>query len=609
MKDKILMFLKKLKENNKNNSLMKKLIIAYIIVIGIPIIVFSIYTFNQLSNNAKKDAIDKYSYELQNDCDTIEKSIYIMRNIINTTLNNKELLLYLDSDKTVQTSDLINFNDTTYKQIINLQNNNPSIKQINIFTPNSYIYEIWPLIYRENRINKNDWYKKTIEKDGAIYFTINKYDNDIKVDSAINDQSKDLVVALNKEIINNENSYDGIIRVTMPSRDFFPNMFNKDNSNNGQIFNYNLDENDLSTNEDNLLLKNLKFNRDDFKIFVKDKLEKGSGQLSYNQGTENYYILYRETPITNDYLICVIDVTNVTKGISNSRNELLGTSALLLIIVLIIIYFVTKAILKKLYIILDSIKQVGSGDLTVDIPVYGTDEAGILAHNFREMMKTIDKLISENVQKEIISKETELKALKSQIDGHFLFNTLENIRLMAMVEENYLVADSLVFLGDMMRYNIKWDNDFVIFLDEINYIKNYVALMTLRYDNQIILNIEIGNQYNNKIILKLIIQPLVENAIKHGISEKLIREDGTISIYIETDDKFLYLIVKDDGKGMDSDKVLQLQEHINGNLNMNFGLGLKNVNERIRLYYGEDCGVFVESKQFCYTKLTLKLLK
>ena len=124
MKCKIILFLKKIVEKNSNNSLMKKLILAYIIVIGIPIIFFSMNIFYELSNNAKQDAINKFNYELQNDCYNIEKSIYIMRNIINTALNNQELMSYLDSNKAVQTSELINFNDTTYKQLMNLQNNN-----------------------------------------------------------------------------------------------------------------------------------------------------------------------------------------------------------------------------------------------------------------------------------------------------------------------------------------------------------------------------------------------------------------------------------------------------------------------------------------------------
>ncbi|MBC8059498.1 MAG: histidine kinase [Clostridiaceae bacterium] len=611
MKSNIRILMGKAKQIFINRSLMKKLIVTYIAVIGIPTIIFSIYTFRSLDNNAKKDAINKHNYELNVECDTIEKNIYIMRNIINAITNNKEVLEYVDNEKGIDVKELIDFNDTVYKQLINLQNNNPTIKQINIFTHNSQVDELWPLIYRENRIVNNDWYKQTLEKSGGEYWNISHYDNDIKINSTTNEQNKNLVVSLNKEIKYPLQKNTGIIRITMVSKDFFPNMFNLDKLNNGQILLFNTEKNHLKTNEDNPLLKSLNFDREEFKLFIKDKLRSNKGELSYKQGNENYYLTYKESPMVNNYLISVIPLNNITQGIADSRRVLFLGGTLLLILLSIIIYFVTKAILKRLYIILNCVKQVRTGDLSADIPVYGTDEIGILAHNFRQMMKKIDKLMKENIQKEMISKETELKALKSQIDAHFLFNTLENIRVMAQIEENYLVADTLVSLGDMMRYNMKWDNDFVSINEEIKHIKNYVALMTLRYDYQVILHVNIGPEYINKEILKLTIQPLVENAIKHGLSKKLRSEDGNIYIFIETEENYLYLNVMDDGKGMDGNEIQELQEHINGDTNVNrrFGLGLKNVNDRIKLFYGETCGIVLESQKGSCTKLKLKLTK
>jgi len=609
MKSNIRIYIEKIKLIFTNISLMKKLIVAYIIIIGIPIIIFSIYTFTALNFNAKKDAIDKHNYELNVECDTIEKNIYIMKNMINTIANNKDVLDYVDNAKNIDVKELIDFNDTIYKQLINLQNNNPTIKQINIFTNNLNVDELWPLIYRENRIINNDWYKRTLAKNGSDYWNINHYDNDIEINSTTNEESKNLVVSLNKAIKYPLNQYIGIIRITMLSKNFFPNMFNQDKLNNGQILLFNTEKNELITNQDNFLLKSLDFNDEQFKAAIKNKLQNSKGEIYYKQGSNNYCILYKESPILDNYLICVIPLNNITKGISNSRRVLFVGSILLLILLSTIIYFVTKTILKRLYRILNSVKQVRQGDLSANIDVYGNDEVGILAHNFRQMMKTIDTLIKESIQKEVVSKETELKALKSQIDAHFLFNTLENIRVLAQDEENYMVVDTLVSLGDMMRYNIKWDNDFVSLDEEINHIRNYVVLMTLRYDYQIILHIDVDNRFINKEMLKLIIQPLVENAIKHGLSEKLRNEDGNIYIFIETDETYLYLVVMDDGKGMDDNELQELRDHIKGDINKRFGLGLKNVNDRIKLFYGEMCGLVIESQKGSYTKLILKLLK
>lgn len=609
MKDNIKMLIKKAKVTFINKSLMKKLIIAYIAVIGVPIIIFSVYIFDSIFKNAKKDAIDKYNYELNVECDSIEKNIYIMRNMANTVLNNKDALSYISNKNGLDVKNLIEFNDTVYKQLISLQNNNPAIKQINIFANNSQVDELWPLIYKVDRVFDNDWFKITLAKDGVEYWNINHYDNDLKINATVNNQSKDLVVSLNKEIKYEGKENLGVIRITMIGKDFFPNMFKLDEFNNGQIFLYDTENFDLKTNIENSLLKNLNFDNENFKDFVKENLKADKGEISYKQGNRSYTILYKETSLPNNYLLAIIPLDNITEGISKSRNVLFLGCVSLLVLLSIIIYFVTKIILNRLYIILNSVKQIRSGDLNTSIPVYGVDEAGILAHNFRQMMITIDKLIKDSIKKEMINKETELKALKSQIDAHFLFNTLENIRFMAQVEENYVVADSLVALGDMMRYNIKWNNDFVTLHEEINHIKKYISLMTLRYDYQIILHIDIADEFMHKEIPKLIIQPLVENAVKHGIAKKLRSDDGNIFISIEVDETYLYLNVMDDGRGMDEIEVNELQSHINEEANKRFGLGLRNVNERIKLFYDETCGITVKSEKGKYSKLTLKLTK
>jgi two-component system sensor histidine kinase YesM len=131
--------------------------------------------------------------------------------------------------------------------------------------------------------------------------------------------------------------------------------------------------------------------------------------------------------------------------------------------------------------------------------------------------------------------------------------------------------------------------------------------MTLRYDFEIILKINIEPEFLDREILKLTIQPLVENAVKHGISEKLMSENGIISISVAIDEEYLYLNVKDDGKGMDINKVQELQNHINENIDKKYGLGLKNVSDRIKLFYGKQYGIMIEAHEGGYTQITLKL--
>lgn len=589
-----------------NKSLMQKLIITYILIIGIPILIFSFYTFDELSENAKQDTINRANYDLNNEYDSVEKNVYIMRNIINSMEANNDVIGYLQGDMK-DSKKLIDFKDTTYKQLISLQNSNPTIKQINIFIKNANVRELWPTFYRVDRVTQNDWYKKTIEKSGAEYWNINHYDNDIKINSAYNDESKDLVVSLNKNIEYPYNKLLGISRVTMRSKDFFPKMFQEDIMKSGQIFFVNKDGMNIKTDENSFLLKNSKFDIRKFGEDIKAKLVYEKGEITYNQGKEHYIILYKESPIPNNYLLSVISLNNVSQGIKKSRLLLIWNSSLLLIVLSIVVYYATKTILKRLYKIINAVRQVRSGDLMPSIEVYGNDEVGVLAHNFRQMMKTIDVLIKESVHKEIMTKEAELKSLKTQIDSHFLYNTLENIRMMALVEDNFLVSDCLASLGDMMRYNMKWNNEFVQLSEEIKHINNYIALMTLRYDFEIILKIDIDEEFLNRPILKFTIQPLVENAVKHGLSEKLRDENGNITISVQTDETYLYLNVIDEGKGMNVKQVQALQSHIDGNTDKSFGVGLKNVNDRIKLFYGKQYGIVIEAEEHSYTKMILRL--
>jgi two-component system sensor histidine kinase YesM len=607
MKNKAVISWEKIKQTLSDQSLIKKLITMYIFIIGIPIVIFSLYIFSSLSENAKHDAVNRANYDLSTEYDSVEKNVYIMRNIIKTIESDNQVIGYLQGVDNQEAKELIEFRETTYKQLINLQNSNPTIKQINIFTSNSNISEIWPTFYKIDRIMDNEWYKKVIKKNGSEYWNINHYDNDIVVKSTLNDESKDVVVSLNKRITYSSDKYYGICRVTMDSKDFFRKMYEKDELKSGQILLVNKENMDMKTNENSTLLKKFNFDKKKFQEFIKDKLEHGKGEVNYNQDSEDYIILYKESPIPNNYLISVIPLNNISQEIKNSKYLVIWSSIFLLIFLSVVVFFATKTILKRLYKIISAVKQVRTGDLMPSIEVYGNDEVGVLAHNFRQMMKTIDILIKESVNKEIITKEAELKALKTQIDSHFLYNTLENIRMMALVEENYMVSDCLAALGDMMRYNMKWNSEFVPLSEEISHIKNYISLMTLRYDFEIILKINIEPEFLDREILKLTIQPLVENAVKHGISEKLMSENGIISISVAIDEEYLYLNVKDDGKGMDINKVQELRNHINENIDKKYGLGLKNVSDRIKLFYGKQYGIMIEAHEGGYTQITLKL--
>lgn len=269
MKNKVVISWEKIKQTLSDQSLIKKLITMYIFIIGIPIVIFSLYIFSSLSENAKHDAVNRANYDLSTEYDSVEKNVYIMRNIIKTIESDNQVIGYLQGVDNQEAKELIEFKETTYKQLINLQNSNPTIKQINIFTSNSNISEIWPTFYKIDRIMDNEWYKKVIKKNGSEYWNINHYDNDIVVKSTLNDESKDVVVSLNKRITYSSDKYYGICRVTMDSKDFFQKMYEKDELKSGQILLVNKENMDIKTNENSTLLKKFNFDKKSFRNLLK----------------------------------------------------------------------------------------------------------------------------------------------------------------------------------------------------------------------------------------------------------------------------------------------------------------------------------------------------
>lgn len=267
-------------------------------------------------------------------------------------------------------------------------------------------------------------------------------------------------------------------------------------------------------------------------------------------------------------------------------------------------------------------QKVGKGDFHVEIDVQGGDEIGELARHFREMLGTINGLIAEAVQRSAATKEAELQALRNQIDAHFLYNTLENLKMLAEVEGQYTVSDALTSLGSIMRYNLRWTGDTVQLADELKHIQHYISIMNIRYDEKLKVEIQAEDRFHAHELLKMSLQPIVENALKHGMYSALMRGDGLIiNVQAYADDQFFYIEVTDNGIGIPADGLQQLNhklimsdEEFNqltqetaGYSTGHNGIGLRNVNQRIRLHYGEDYGICVESRQRSYTTVRVKL--
>lgn len=214
------------------------------------------------------------------------------------------------------------------------------------------------------------------------------------------------------------------------------------------------------------------------------------------------------------------------------------------------------------------------------------------------------KTRKDNVQ--ILNKQTELTALQSQINPHFLYNTLETIRGQALIDDNIEIAKMVEALSAFFRYSISRKGNLVTLRDELVNIENYMLIQRYRFNNRFSLEViveEDDEQAYDFLIPRLIIQPVVENAIFHGLEEKL--EGGKVTIEVIVTDQNLILTISDNGKGMDRNKLKELNSRIQSNdgeledsknrNTRNTGIALTNIHKRIQLLFGDEYGVNVYS--------------
>lgn len=239
-------------------------------------------------------------------------------------------------------------------------------------------------------------------------------------------------------------------------------------------------------------------------------------------------------------------------------------------------------------------RRVEDGDFDVDIDIRSNDEIEHLGTSFKVMLQRIKELMKQTKEDQAAIRRSELKALQAQINPHFLYNALDAIVWMAESKKHDKVVLMTSALAKYFRISLSKGKEVIQVKDEIEHIKNYLVIQKIRYDKKLEYTIDVDQDILKYDILKLVLQPLVENSIYHGI--KNLPGGGTVEIVgKQVDDKIL-LQVKDNGVGIPEERLENILQSESEDKVRTGGVGLKNVHERIQLYYGEAYGLSIESK-------------
>lgn len=234
----------------------------------------------------------------------------------------------------------------------------------------------------------------------------------------------------------------------------------------------------------------------------------------------------------------------------------------------------------------------------------GVFEMQTLSESFGHMVKRVQGLMDRVKKEEILLRKTELKALQTQINPHFLYNTLDSIQWMCERKENERAVKMVGALAKLFRISISRGKELITISDEIEHAKNYMVIQTFRYRNQFSYSFQVEDEALPYLCNKITLQPIIENAIIHGITPAY--DEGEIKIAVQVEGDHVVFTVFDNGIGMTEEQCKSILQH---DSNDNFGIGIKNVNDRIKIFFGEEYGIWIESEMDVGTTITITFPK
>ena len=298
----------------------------------------------------------------------------------------------------------------------------------------------------------------------------------------------------------------------------------------------------------------------------------------------------------------------VTVSNANEINEALRQLVLVLVAVVAVIVllsaFFSGLISLRLTLPISQLKsamlKVEDGDFSGPIQVSGQKEIVLLAHSFNSMVQKVQELMDNLVEEQHEKRKTELRALQNQINPHFLYNTLDSIVWLAEHERNRDVINTVVSLARFFRIAISKGEAFITVAEELAHVQNYLNIQTIRYVNKFNCSFDMPDELKNYKVMKLILQPLVENAIYHGVGD----EGGDIDVVVRKEGDSLIFRVSNTGYGISDSKIQEMYQMMRGDSERS-SVGIRNVYQRLNLYYGERAQMLISSVPDESTTVTL----
>lgn len=307
---------------------------------------------------------------------------------------------------------------------------------------------------------------------------------------------------------------------------------------------------------------------------------------------ENIYI-YCEGSFSGCGIFASVKRSAVLSDLVKMRKYIFGMAAVFGLIAMLAAVYISRIVYKPVRKLMTAMQSISDGEMDTRAEVVSGDEIGLAAEEFNRMLDRIEELIGQLIQEEKKKKDAELEALQYQITPHFMYNTLNSIKCYAMIHDQKEIAAVIEDFVELLQTCIRKKGTFLTVAEEIQVLENYIHLQEFRNGEAYQVAYEIEREAEQCLIPRLILQPLVENALIHGLDLKNNRKDLTIEAY--TSGSRLYMKVRDNGRGMTQEQIEELLKKKGKKTKGLTAVGIPNIQERLKLYYGTQAKLLLKS--------------
>lgn len=571
-------------------------------LVVLPLGLVNIFCRNRLEEILQKELSNSVIQNVSRNQSYINDSLMDMAYYSNVFVNDDELRQRLATEQYSSYDNTLYFNHILSRTMLENPTYIRNNAKIILFDNYGRVYSNWSLNYRDYKfILEEDWVKNSKEKQGYVSWSLFQ-------PSYIEEEKNEKYISLARTVMENktEGKEIGTLIISIGQDEvnelIMQYAYEDDQAyiciENGDIL--------LATKENTIEEKVMK------EIYHETE-EIRSGKLKRNINNKEYLISYSTFPSPWKFgeqemkLFHFTDYSPIQERIYSAMRDINIVIYCALFLMIILSFFMSRKFVAPVIKLTRKMKEYSFEKEIVGLDLKRNDEIGSLNRGFVQMNNRIQKLLAQLKEENEIKEKYHYESLRAQLNPHFLFNTLNTIRWMAVIRKADNIVESIDAIGNILKYSMSREDKLVSLEEEIQNIHDYIYIHSLRYAEIIDLEVKIENRFLQYKTLKFILQPIVENAVIHGVDG--LEQNLKILIDAEQKENVLYLSVKDNGVGIAKDAIEQFEceKHQKKKVSRLTGIGLTNVDAYIRIRFGEQYGLRLQRVEEGGTEIIFRL--